>query len=541
VSLFDSYLVVDWSAAGRRRQGLDSIWLALARPVEACQLWNPPTRHEAEGLLAELLEGERTAGRRVLAGFDFPFGYPRGAARLLTGRNGWSALWEALGREVVEGADNANNRFDAAARLNAGVAGGGPFWGNGLARDIEGLPRRCPTGWGASLPARRRLIERNVRGAQETWKLTGVGSVGGQALVGIAALDRLRRRDALAGSIAVWPFEPIFGRAIVFAEIYPSLWPPDPRESVKDAGQVRAVAEHFRALDAAGRMAALLSVPEELEADDRDAVLAEEAWMLGADREGRPAVMQPVTWAEAPDGVDNADGAGAAYGVAEPGRKGAGAAGPDGAALLQYLRDPAEIYRRSFAAVRAEARLDHLPGELQDVAVRLVHACGMPEITARLAWSEDLARAAGAALRSGAPVLCDCQAVASMVTRPPAGNAVVCTVGAPEVPGIAARHGTTRSAAAVELWADRVGGAVVAIGNAPTALFHLLELIDGGWPRPAAILAFPVGFVGAAESKAELAARPRGVPFLTLRGRRGGSAMAAAAVNALARPEEGRA
>lgn len=203
---------------------------------------------------------------------------------------------------------------------------------------------------------------------------------------------------------------------------------------------------------------------------------------------------------------------------------------------LDYLRDPAEIYRRSFAAVRAEAGLDHLPGNLHDVAVRLVHACGMPEITARLAWSEGVADVARAALRAGSPVLCDCRAVAAMVIRDrlPAGNEVLCTLGDPAVPEIAARIGNTRSAAAVELWRERIGGAVVAIGNAPTALFHLLELLDDGWPRPAAILAFPVGFVGAAESKDELAARPRGVTYLTLRGRHGGSALAAAAVNALA-------
>ena len=209
--------------------------------------------------------------------------------------------------------------------------------------------------------------------------------------------------------------------------------------------------------------------------------------------------------------------------------------GPDGPAL-RYVRDPAEIYRLSFETVRAEARLDHLPSALAEVAVRLVHACGMPEITARLAWSDDVAPAARAALRVGAPVLCDCQAVASMVIRDrlPAGNAVVCTLGDPGVPELAHGIENTRSAAAVELWRDRLEGAVVAIGNAPTALFHLLELLDDGWPRPAAILGFPVGFVGAAEAKAELAARPRGVPFLTLRGRRGGSAMAAAAVNALA-------
>ncbi|MEM9043156.1 MAG: precorrin-8X methylmutase [Pseudomonadota bacterium] len=203
--------------------------------------------------------------------------------------------------------------------------------------------------------------------------------------------------------------------------------------------------------------------------------------------------------------------------------------------MLRYERDPAEIYRRSFETVRAEAELDHLPEDLHSVAIRLVHACGMPEITARLAWSEDVASSAHNALLSGAPILCDCEAVASMVVRNrlPAENAVICTLNAPETREIAARIGNTRSAAGVVLWEDVIEGSVVAVGNAPTALFHLMELIDQGFPKPATILGFPVGFVGAAESKAELASRPR-APFLTLRGRRGGSAMAAAAVNALA-------
>lgn len=204
--------------------------------------------------------------------------------------------------------------------------------------------------------------------------------------------------------------------------------------------------------------------------------------------------------------------------------------------MLRYERDPAEIYRQSFATVRAEARLDHLPADLHDTAVRLVHACGMPEITARLAWSADVAGSAKQALAAGAPVLCDCEAVAAMVIRKslPAENDVVCTLNDTSVPDRASAIGNTRSAAAVELWTDQLEGAVVSIGNAPTALFHLLELLDQGAPRPAAILGFPVGFVGAAESKAELVSNPRGTPYLTLRGRRGGSAMAAAAVNALA-------
>ncbi len=202
---------------------------------------------------------------------------------------------------------------------------------------------------------------------------------------------------------------------------------------------------------------------------------------------------------------------------------------------LRYERDPAAIYAESFAIARAETRLDHLPPGVAEIALRLVHASGMPEIANRLASSGDLPEAATAALRAGAPVLADCEMVAAGVIRRllPAENAVVVTLNAPETPNLSVALGTTRSAAAVELWRPHLAGAVVAIGNAPTALFHLLELLDAGAPKPAAILGFPVGFVGAAESKAELAARPRGVPFLALRGRRGGSALASAAVNAI--------
>jgi precorrin-8X/cobalt-precorrin-8 methylmutase len=203
---------------------------------------------------------------------------------------------------------------------------------------------------------------------------------------------------------------------------------------------------------------------------------------------------------------------------------------------LDYERDGAAIYRASFATIRREADLARLPAGLERVAVRMVHACGMTDLVDDLAWSEDFAAAATAALAGGAPVLCDAAMVAAGVTRArlPAGNEVVCTLGDPAVPGLAARLGTTRSAAAVELWRDRLGGALVAVGNAPTALFHLLELVAAGAPRPAAVVGVPVGFVGAAESKAALAASPLRLPYLVVAGRRGGSALAAAAVNALA-------
>ncbi|MFQ6553571.1 precorrin-8X methylmutase [Aestuariibius insulae] len=210
--------------------------------------------------------------------------------------------------------------------------------------------------------------------------------------------------------------------------------------------------------------------------------------------------------------------------------------------MRPYLTDPAAIYAESFATVRREARLERFPAGLDALAVRVIHACGMIEVADRLAFSEDAYEAGHEALAAGAPVLCDCEMVAAGVIRSrlPAGNDVVVTLNDPSVRERAEVLGTTRSAAAVELWRDRIEGAVVAVGNAPTALFHLLARLDDGWPKPAVILGFPVGFVGAAESKAELAGNPRGCAFVALRGRRGGSAMASAAVNALAAglPEE---
>jgi precorrin-8X/cobalt-precorrin-8 methylmutase len=205
-----------------------------------------------------------------------------------------------------------------------------------------------------------------------------------------------------------------------------------------------------------------------------------------------------------------------------------------------YERDGAAIYRASFATIRAETDLTGLPADAEPVAVRMVHASGQTDLTRDLAVHPDLVPAARHALAAGAPVLCDAQMVAAGVTRArlPADNDVVCLVRDPRVPALADAWGTTRSAAAVSLWADRLEGAVVAIGNAPTALFHLLEMLDAGAPRPAAVVGVPVGFIGAAESKDALAAHPAQVPYLVLRGRRGGSAVAASAVNALAQEAE---
>ncbi|QRG06392.1 precorrin-8X methylmutase [Xanthobacter dioxanivorans] len=202
-----------------------------------------------------------------------------------------------------------------------------------------------------------------------------------------------------------------------------------------------------------------------------------------------------------------------------------------------YVRDGTAIYERSFAIIRAEADLSRFSPDEEDVAVRMIHACGLVEAARDFVFGPGFVAAARAALTAGAPILCDAQMVVHGITRArlPATNEVLCTLRDPAVPALAEQLGTTRSAAALELWGDRLAGAVVAIGNAPTALFHLLEMLDRGAPRPAAILGMPVGFVGAAESKDALAENPRGVPFAIVRGRLGGSAITSAAVNALAR------
>ncbi|GHF21256.1 precorrin-8X methylmutase [Amycolatopsis deserti] len=203
--------------------------------------------------------------------------------------------------------------------------------------------------------------------------------------------------------------------------------------------------------------------------------------------------------------------------------------------MIDYIRDGAEIYRHSFATIREEADLAILPEDLEPVAVRMIHSCGMVDLVDDLAYSLDLVESARAALRGGAPVLCDAQMIASGVTRKrlPASNEIVCTLSDERVPALAERMGTTRSAAALELWRDELAGSVVAIGNAPTALFRLLEMIEEGAGVPAAIIGVPVGFVGAAESKEELVKRAP-APYLVVHGRRGGSAMAVSAINALA-------
>jgi precorrin-8X/cobalt-precorrin-8 methylmutase len=204
--------------------------------------------------------------------------------------------------------------------------------------------------------------------------------------------------------------------------------------------------------------------------------------------------------------------------------------------MLEYIRDGQEIYRHSFSIIRAEADLSGIPADLEKLAVRVIHACGMVDVVQDLRFSPGAGTAGRTALAKGAAILCDARMVAEGITRArlPANNPVICTLNNEGVMDLARELGNTRSAVALEHWREHLEGAVVVIGNAPTALFYLLEMIDAGAPKPALILGFPVGFVGAAESKDLLAADSRGVPYVIVRGRRGGSAMAAAAVNALA-------
>jgi precorrin-8X/cobalt-precorrin-8 methylmutase len=517
--VFDAYVMVDWSAAAVPASGADSIWIAASERshgvLPSPRLVNTPTRRQAMAFLADLLADLVARDRTVLAGFDFAFGYPAGFARMLRGQEAdWRAVWSELAARIRDGDDNANNRFAVAAAVNERISGKAfPFWGCPPRAAGPRLTTRKPAGFangsGGGL-AELRLCDRAAGGAHPVWKLAYPGCVGSQTLMGIAHLHALRRHPWLNDKVRVWPFEtglrPLDRPTseewrVLLAEIYPSIFDHAAVvHAIKDARQVQAVVEQLGRLDDDGRLAPLFAGPASLTAEQRRLIETEEAWILGIVNAGR---VRPAA-------------------AASPG--------------YDYLRQPDEIYRRSFAAIRAEADLSAVPADLEPLIVRLIHAAGDSGIVADIAWAADAAAVGRRALTSGAPILVDAEMVASGIIRDrlPAANSVLCMLREPGVAEAARAAGTTRSAAAVERWRDRLAGAVVAIGNAPTALFRLLELLDGGAPRPAVILAFPVGFVGAAESKEVLIAHAAGIPYVTLRGRRGGSAYAAAAVNALA-------
>ena len=288
---FDQFVAVDWSASAKRNKGKNSIWIAACDIEGALHLENPNTRQAAMDRIESLLEEASAAGRRVLSGFDFSFGYPKGTARMLTGRAGWEAVWERIAEEIDDRLDNRNDSFQAAARLNGCFEGEGPFWGLPAGRQIEGLlPTRPREGWGQNLPPRLRYSEGEVPRAQEVWKLFYPGSVGRQALTGIARLERLRRRRS---DVRVWPFETLEeDRRHVLAEIYPSLIEPCSGNGVLDARQVAAVALSLRDLSRSGRLDGYLNAPNGMP----DRVRREEGAILGMhDQEGFRAVARGAT------------------------------------------------------------------------------------------------------------------------------------------------------------------------------------------------------------------------------------------------------
>ena len=531
--MFDTFIIVDWSAANVPRLGRDSIWVCRHRAADET-LVNPPTRHLAKALIADWLAAALSTDERILLGFDFPFGYPAGFSRRL-GLYGtpWRAVWDEIAALIEDDENNRNNRFDVAEALNRRISDNVfPFWGCPAAPvrvHLQGKHHRRHDSDGL---AERRLVDLYIPSAQPCWKLLGAGSVGGQALTGIPVARALRDDPRWCRHAQIWPFEtgltPASAARRVMAEVYPSLWAVKPApDETKDAAQVRAVARFLAERDHAGELAALFAGAPGLTPTQRCQVEREEAWTLGVTAARQrpiavPAVAQDPCGARIP-----------------PSRRSQG--GASGDELFQpyaYLRDPKAISRRSFALVRAEAHLARFPRPLRRVAARIAHAAGDVAILDDLAWSPKAVAAGRAALAAGAPIIADAAMVKAGVIRERliAGNEIVHVLRDPAVAAIAAAQRTTRSAAAVELWRPYLAGAVVAIGNAPTALFRLLEILAEGAGKPAVILGFPVGFVGAADAKAALATFGRGVEFVTLHGQRGGSAIATAAVNALASP-----
>jgi precorrin-8X/cobalt-precorrin-8 methylmutase len=573
-------VIVDWSAAGTPKTGRDSIWICAVdcygnRDVAETLLENPPTRHAAKELLRRMLADAMRRGERVLAGFDFPFGYPAGfAARLrladrgLAGTPPWRAVWDEIAALITDDERNRNNRFAVGAAFNRRVSGGRfPFWGCPARHSQEFLGATHHRLHEGEDLAEKRLIDTWMVGAQPCWKLAYTGSVGSQALTGIPVVRALRDDADWADRARVWPFETGFSLPdearpnevrLVFAEIWPSWWPVRPELGPpNDKAQVRTVAALIAAQDRSGELARWLAGPPGLSAEQVRTITIEEAWTLGvmAPRRAAKTHSPPARRKERIGvrgaGAGNAGASPYPAGAAVPAilSRGAGegnaavspdcrrrdASGPVDLPRYDYLCDPVAIYERSFALVRETADLGRFPAALRPLAVRLAHAAGDVSILDDLAWSRGAVTAGRRALAGGAPVLVDSAMVASGITqaRLPSGNRVICTLRDPDVAVLAADLRTTRSAAAVELWRPDLAGAVVAIGNAPTALFHLLEIIAAGAARPALVLGFPVGFVGAAEAKEALIGFGGGLPFIALRGRRGGSALAAAAVNAL--------
>ena len=535
--MFDTFVIVDWSAASQPKTGRDSIWIcAVDRGGAERLVGNPHTRHAAKDLLGELLSNAAARGERVVMGFDFPFGYPAGFARRL-GLNGappWRATWDEIASRLKDEENNKNDRFAVAAEFNRRISNRAfPFWGCPVDFKHDFLGPKHHNGHAAGGLAEKRLIDCWMVGAQPCWKLAYTGSVGSQSLTGIPVVRALRDDPGWADRAGIWPFEtglaPPDEAQIVFAEVWPSWWRKEIQTDYgppNDKAQVRTVARLFAAAARAGDLPRWFAGDPNLTAEQRRLVETEEAWTLGVTARRQKADL--ASGRTRPRKLGREDRRDSDSPV--------GAAAQQTAKKYKYLRDPRAIYRRSFAAIRAEADLTRFPLTLRPLALRLAHAAGDTAILDDLAWSRAAVQAGVHALAAGMPILVDAAMVAAGIVRDrlPAQNRVICTLHDAKVADIAAAHRTTRSAAAVELWRPHLKDALVAIGNAPTALFRLLELLAEGADRPALVLGFPVGFVGAAEAKEALIDFGGGLAYVALKGRRGGSALAAAAVNALA-------
>jgi precorrin-8X/cobalt-precorrin-8 methylmutase len=544
--MFDSFVIVDWSAAGQPKTGRDSIWIcSVGRDGSERSVANPSTRYAAKNLLRALLSQATARGERILLGFDFPFGYPAGFARRLglTTVPAWRAVWDEIAHSLTDQENNKNNRFEVGAELNRRVSDRSfPFWGCPVGFVHEFLGPRHHNGHQADGLAEKRLIDCWMVGAQPCWKLAYTGSVGSQSLTGIPVIRELRHDPDWADRARIWPFETGLSLSdeaqIVFAEVWPSWWRKQIRPEYgppNDKAQVRTVARIFADRERAGELATWFAGDPDLTDEQRRQVETEEAWTLGVTAPRVPKRPSPVLRERVASGASRVRVSAAALPSPTFGLRPQAPSPAMRERGYSYLRDPAAIYRRSFAAIRAEADLWRLPRALHPLALRLAHAAGDVSILGDLAWSRGAVRAGERALAAGAPIIVDSAMIMAGIARDrlPAKNPVLCTLRDPEVAELALKQRTTRSAAAVELWRPHLAGAVVAIGNAPTALFRLLETLAEGADKPALVLGFPVGFVGAAEAKEALIGFGRGLPYIALRGRRGGSALAAAAVNAL--------
>lgn len=512
-TLFDCYIMVDWSAASTPKTGVDSIWYSVierrdGKLVETA-LKNPVTRDEACTDLVDILSDLSSRGLKTLVGFDFSFGYPQDFPKSLGLHDtSWRGVWKMMSTLIHDGVKNENNRFDVAGGFNQKISGtAGPFWGCPKTKQTEFLETRKP--YLNQLTNEVRLCEARIKGVKTAWQLMGAGCVGSQTMMGIARLEALRNHPWLAGQVKVWPFETGLKcldhndlSSVTLVEIYPSQIPVKGHDGLpKDAVQVSTMSRHYAELDQFEDLAMLFAGDETLSDEERITVEREEGWVLGIGKSPRD---QALSW------------------------------------LKTYIKKPDDIYLKSQNMIEHDVDVSYFDADMQDVAIRMIHACGDVNLRDNIAYSTGAADLGRAALQSGCPILVDVEMVSHGIIRKRLShnNPVICTLNDARTPAKAAELGTTRSAAAVEFWGEWLEGSVVVIGNAPTALFHLIQgILDGRFKKPALIVACPVGFVGAAESKECLMALADDldIAYITVRTRRGGSAIAASALNALAK------